>query len=350
MITLYIKDNTGALRFWSIEDTFDGIEMSFGQVGGAVQYKQEIIEEGKGGRDIDEQIESRMQSRINKQKDKGYVEDIELAKSRRAVNSLGLKKPMLAMPHGKVKDLYTGASYVQNKYDGNRCLIHNDGVSTFAYTRNGKPFTTLSHILDGIKIPEGMTIDGELYCHNTPLQTIVSWGKRKQENTKKLKFIAYDIIADDPYKDRLALLEKLDLGKSAEVATTALYDGFTPDSLNTLLRKTIDNNYEGLIMRKGDVGYEDGKRSKSLIKVKAWISEECRVKDVVASEDGWGILVCVYKGKEFRVSAPGTIQYKTHVLNQKQIYIGKDVTVEFANLTLAGVPFHPVAVAFRDYE
>ena len=35
------------------------------------------------------------------------------------------------------------------------------------------------------------------------------------------------------------------------------------------------------------VGYEDGKRSGSLIKLKDWLDQEFKIVDVSASADGW---------------------------------------------------------------
>ena len=61
MVKLYTKDNAGAIRFWEINEDEVGLEMRYGQVDGAVQYSYEDIPFGKGGRTLEEQIESRMQ-------------------------------------------------------------------------------------------------------------------------------------------------------------------------------------------------------------------------------------------------------------------------------------------------
>lgn len=358
--TLYIRDNSGAMIQWRVAETETGIMMEYGQVGGSMQIKYEDIDEGKGGRSLDEQIQSRMESRINSKRDKGYVESYEKAATNKATNILGYCKPMLAIPYEKVPRTYFNDCYIQRKYDGNRCLIHNNGTRTIAYTRNGKLFTTLGHILKDVDIPVGMTLDGELYCHGVPLQRIVSWGKRLQQDTAKLKFIAYDIISPEPYSTRLAVLRELKkdkLGDSIELAETLRYGPNSPVELdvigvNKLLKEFIDDGYEGAIIRHGSKGYEDGKRSRNLIKVKAWQSCECEVIGVEQSVDGWAILICLYKGKTFRVSAPGDMSEKHRAWDNRHAIIESDipVTVEYANLTKDGIPFHPVAVAWRDYE
>ena len=57
--TLYIKDNAGHLRYWKCYEVLNGLEIEYGVCGGTPLYQSEDIEEGKGGRDQDEQIASR---------------------------------------------------------------------------------------------------------------------------------------------------------------------------------------------------------------------------------------------------------------------------------------------------
>ena len=347
---LYIKDNKGALREWGIQFDGEDIVIRHGQVGGSMQYQREFVAEGKAARTLEEQIDSRIQSRINKQLDKGYVSSINEAASRdRPLNTMGLPKPMLAHKLRDVRNInYTGA-IAQPKFDGNRCLIYcEDGINK-AYSRNGKPVTAIKHILQDIQLEEGMILDGELYCHGYPLQTIVSWIKREQEETLKLKYHLYDIVAPDlAYKARSEVIRTLPLGKSI----SPVYGDpiGSHEALIEAFRRYRGQGYEGAILRWGDFGYEDGKRSKSLVKVKEWQDDEFVVIDILRSSDDWAILVCELSdsGKTFRVSAPGSITEKQVVLDNRDRYIGRSVTVEYANLTKDGVPFHPVATHWRD--
>ena len=116
-----------------------------------------------------------------------------------------------------------------------------------------------------------------------------------------------------------------------------------------MLETALFAGYEGLILRDKNAKYEVGTRSKGLIKVKRFDDREYKVIDVVSSNDGWGILVCVTdQGKIFRVSAPGSMSNKTQILNEKDSFIGLNVTIQYANLTPDGIPFHPVALRFRE--
>lgn len=371
--TLYIRDNAGKVRYWTARPEPDGLEIEHGVLGGTPQYQYESIEFGKGGRDQDEQIESRINSRASKQLDKGYVEDLSIAETMKPMNRLGFAKPMLAKKSEDVDltRMMTKPFYLQNKLDGNRCLVHNDGTGLIAYTRNGKEFKTLKHILEPLEsvAPAGYTIDGELYVHGVSLQTIVSWGKRLQPDTLKLELHAYDLIADEGFGARYnelgAILRGVISNPSNPIKLVATGE-FTPGSganfggLSPLLSKAREKGYEGLMFRSDyaldrgvfkPVGYEDGKRSGSLIKLKHWLDQEFPIVDIKPSADGWAILWCkAPNGKMFTVSCPGDVTFKRYVLNNKEKYIGKNVTVQFAYWTEDGLPFHCVANAIRDYE
>lgn len=351
-VTLYKKDVSGTIRVWEIEGTIlEGqglIEISYGTLDGAMLSQIEQVDEGKAARTLTEQVQSRIASRIGRQRDKGYTHKLEEAKVTTPTNQLNLKLPMLAQKFkGEIPDVF----YLQHKFDGNRCLVHNNGDRLIAYTRAGKENPNLDHILQDVDIPVGCTLDGELYSHGVPLQTIRSWVSRKQENTKKLQYMVYDIISEESYSKRLETLNNLPLGARITIART---ERFTRDSLasrggiSALLDKAREKGYEGLILRTDGTGYEDGKRSKSLIKIKKWEDDEFLVTDIITSADGWAILVCITNSGTFKVSAPGTISNKEEIFKNKSDYIGKKVTVEYANLTKKGLPFHPVAIAFRE--
>ncbi len=345
-----MKDNTGSMRVWSISSIGQTITIRHGQLGGSMQYKLETVQTGKATRTLDEQMMSRMASRISKQRDKGYRSNIDTAKGMdRPVNTLGMPKPMLAKKLRDVKDIDFTNAIAQPKLDGNRCLIYRSEIDgkNRAYSRNGKPMEAIDHILDDISIGDNTILDGELYCHGYPLQTIVSWVKRKQENSLKLKYHLYDIVMNWPYKERLEVLENTIHGDTVELVPSVSCNDIS--ELMMHFREYREQGYEGAILRWGETGYEDGKRSKSLVKVKAWEDDEFFVIDIIPSKDGWGILVCDDKhGETFRVSAPGSMPEKYKILINKELYIGRDVTVEYANLTNDGVPFHPVAIGFRD--
>lgn len=349
MTTLYTKDAAGRIRFWDIDHNGEEIEIQYGMLGGEVQTKYEYVDEGKQGRDIDEQLDSRVGSRINKKLDAGYVYNVrDLEKGVR--NAIGLRKPMLAKKmEGRVKF----PCKVQHKYDGHRCLVKKNVSHIVAYSRNGKVLNNIVHILDDLMCITGLnnlTFDGELYRHGWSLQKISSCVKRRQPGSEEIQYIIYDVMMDIPYQKRYEILHTLEWGideldlKNIVVAETLTAQN--DEDIYRMFAKSRSLGYEGSIVRHSDKGYEDGKRSTSLLKVKKRFDTECMVIGIKPSADGWAILSCLYNGKEFAVSAPGSMQEKYKVMKDHSDYLGQYVKVEFPNLTEGGVPFHPVAMSW----
>lgn len=357
-VTLYAKDNLGRIREWTIRAVENGLEIEHGLYGGSMQIQFEQIEHGKSTRTLDEQIMLQMSSRIHKKRDAGYVHRLEDAQLQARTNVLGLKRPMLAQTYEHPSKVSAGA-YWQLKYNGFRCLVKKTASGVVAYSRNGKLIESIDHITETIStyMDEGDTWDGELYCHGETLQTIASWTKKKQPNTKKIKYHIYDMISNAPFAERYrALQEALQDTENLPftLVPTTLVSSDTAgyrSVIGGLLRAARLDGYEGLMIRHGSKPYEDGKRSSSLLKVKVWLDEEYQIVGISESKDGWGILECkLPNGSTFSVSAPGTIQQKKDVLKRPDEFIGKWVTVQYAELTKDGIPFHPVATQYRNKE
>lgn len=354
--TLYIKDNKKKIRCWSIEVEDNLIIITHGEMGGTMQVKTEVVPYGKGGRNRAEQIVSRVESRIHDQMKKGYVYSLKEAEvSIGAVNLLKLPKPMLAKKFNDVPNVDLETSFIQRKYNGHRCLITKQNGKVFAYSRQGLIIPAVEHITDeiAVHIDDGEIIDGELYHHGTKLQTISSWIKRKQPETRNLSYIMYDCIMNEPYKARLDRLCQIQTFDNLFVAPTKYaYEGF---SVKSELEQYLAEGYEGVMIRQGNHVYEAGKRSGSLIKLKKILGgvgheEDFEVIDIHESIDGWAILECrMQDGQTFRVTAPGTMEDKYEVANNPEMYIGQFVNVEYFDTTASGKPFHAVAIRFVDY-
>lgn len=345
--TLFYLGANEKLYQWNIIVNDNIIEIQHGRYGGLLSSTYEEIKKGKGGRSLFGQVQSRVNSRINTQKLRGYKETIEEARLGRT-NSLNLPKPMLAQQWNKVKNIDTEDMFVQYKYDGNRCLITRQGDEILAYSRKGKLIESIKHILDGIDMPEGMVIDGELYYHKTPVSTIRSWISRSQPDTLKLNYHAYDIIAPIPYKYRLQMLRQITFNESGGVVPTWHKSELTK-SINEMMQEARTNHYEGLILRDNKTGYEIGKRSKSLIKLKDFQDAEFLIDEIYRSEKGRPMATCLTdEGLPFDVVLPGTMNEKEYYLTNREQYIGKYMTIEFSQWTPDGLPFHAVAKCFHE--
>lgn len=361
MVTLYRKhaNGVGTWRIFQVGNMQEAVKTLTIQhatvMGGSMVTHTEVISQGLGGRTIEEQCALRMTSRISRMLDKGYKYTLEEAKAG-DTNQLGLIRPMLARAFDKIAFNIPEGSLLQDKLDGHRCLIVNDGGEIRAYSRQGKPIESISHILDEVRkhLPDGMTIDGELYRHGVPLQTLASWIKRKQPETEKIRYHVYDIVSDDDYRVRHEELLQLfcsefGYGKSpVKVVPCIEYE--SNEQIFKLLHERREEGFEGIMIRLPHRPYEPGKRSTSLIKVKAFLDDDFECIDIVPSPKGQGG-VCILKarnGSTFRTSAPGSIIEKVNQLNNKMHFIGSFLTVQYSTLTRDGIPFHPAALRWRE--
>lgn len=356
-VTLYAKDGKGNIRVWTGRITDSGLEYEWGSLGGSMQLQCEEVE-AKSTRTWDEQCMLQLSSKVAKKRDAGYCYKLEDAQNNARTNALNLARPMLAQTYGHPRQVKESALW-QYKYNGLRCLMVKTAQGIVAYSRNGKPFTTLGHITSGLEdiMEEGDTFDGELYIHGKTLQTILSFIKRKQPGTADIKYHIYDKISDEPFWKRYKDLQEAiggDDNRPFRVVPT-LTLAAPVGGLATAIKATLGGaralGYEGIMIRHSAAGYESGKRSKSLLKVKVWLDEEYEIIAVHDSKDGWAILECkLPNGRSFTVSAPGSIAEKRNVLRYRANYLGKWVSVQFAEFTKDGIPFHPVATMFRNKD
>lgn len=340
-ITTLYKQGAKHLQVWKISVIGSIIVIEWGVEGGTLQGKTEEITAGKGGRSLHEQIASRVASRVNKQQLLGYKLSRAEALAGKS-NALGFVQPMLALVASKAK-VDTSKALVQYKYDGNRCLITRTEDGLVAYTRRGKVIDTIDHILDEIDIPLGTTLDGELYAHGHTLQEIVSWVRKKQPGTKRVRYHSYDSVSDKTYIERLYDVEDYLVGNQYSEAVPTWHIQQCK-SLEDKFGEAREQGYEGLILRVGDEGYQPNKRSKSLLKVKEKFDGEFKIQDITLSSRGVPVIDCGI----FDATAPGTYEEKRMMYNNREEYIGKMLHVEYYNVTKDGIPFQPIAKEVRN--
>lgn len=354
MIKLYRKNanSIGTWRIWS-----EGVIIHIAHatvIGGSEVFHREEVETNLSGRTIDEQVALRIRSRISRMLDKGYKSTFEEAQQSQT-NQLGLERPMLAHPIDRVSNVNYEGAVLQKKLDGHRCLITSSEGELIAYSRQGKPIPAIKHILQALstRLPDGVTIDGELYCHGVKLQTIGSWIKREQPATANLYFVGYDLISDDRYTERhrelAGILKGADTNAPGKVMALPYRPWSGHDEQSSYFRRVRDEGFEGLMLRVDNRGYEAGRRSSSLLKIKEWHDEEFRVIGFNRSSTGWAICICeTASGNRFDCSAPGSVMEKLRVWENQSEYLGRYLTVEFAHWTDDGLPFQPTAIRWRD--
>ena len=343
-------------RVWRIFQTDKNhYRIEYGLLNGAMQHTDNYVPCGKANRTTQQQIELQINSAIERQLQNGYHRTIGAAFANPHTFVNDLLRPMLALQLKRVKTVDWSSTIMQPKFDGHRCMIGNVNGEIIAWTRRGNLIETIPHITDELQLPEGTILDGELYIHGKPLQHISSLVKRLQDESAKLKFMCFDLVADTTFAERFQLAGEIIRG--TEHCILSPFEAIQKDEIPARLNAAVEEGYEGLMVRQNEYAYAPGKRHKSLIKVKKLFDAEFKIIDILRSKEGWAILVCetydveelgIQSGKIFNVSAPGSIAEKVQIWNNRQAYIGRDVNVQYAQLTNAGIPFHAVATRICD--
>ena len=260
--------------------------------------------------------------------------------------------------------------YIQPKLDGVRCIIRKDG----AFSRNGKSFKNVEHILKELKplfdyAPE-LILDGELYNHElkedfNKIISLVRKTKRitdedRRESQRLIQFHNYDIF--NVNRQGLSYVERLDLMRHIQRKYNLLYMRAVSTQivnnkvdLNLLNKINKKQGYEGSMVR-NNMPYEPGKRSWTLQKVKEWQDTEMTITWFVEGkgkfENGLGKFVGLDEDlREVEVPWPSlTIEERKEVWKNKESYLGKVLTFEYFERTPAGAYRFPRAKGIRDYE
>lgn len=360
MKTLYSKRSDGKLQEWSIEIQGNKFRVCSGIVGGKIVVNQWTVCKGKNvGRSNETTPETQAsleaQSKWDRQVAEGYSEDPK---------TVGAKhfEPMLAKNYKDRADKVGFPVYSDRKYDGIRCVISKLG----AFSRNGKPFVTVPHILKALlplfKKHPGLILDGELYIDSlTPdFNTVVSLVKRPKpsaadlERSKIIEYHVYDCFqtGKEIFSQRKSFMDS-ELKGLANVVIVEHVLVHNQAELDSEYEKYLVEGYEGQIIRIDDI-YEN-KRSAFLLKRKEFITDEYKVLDITEGQGnrsgGAGFATLENKdGSTFKSSFKGSVEFLIKALRDKKKIIGKMATVKFFALTPAGVPRFPYIISIRDYE
>ena len=244
--------------------------------------------------------------------------------------------PMLANKWEDRQKYINEPFYVQPKIDGVRLLVSNKGC----FSRTGKPVRGVEHLARGLR--DGEYLDGECYAPDKTFEEITSMFKM---NPKSLEFHVFDYF--DLNRPNLTFEER------KERVTVDTFLVKSKDGIQKYHDMFVRLGHEGVMIREASSIYEIGKRSNYLLKHKAFQTEEYEIVDVkegTGREKGTAIWVCKVGEQHFSAKPEGTLEVRRKLLEEKDKYIGKQLTVRYQNLTALGVPRFPVGVAIRDYE
>lgn len=374
-LPIIFKENAlGAVISWYIR--FDkkckSLIIEFGQVDGKIQIDTiEVIP--KSNRTLEEQALLEMNSRYIKKKREGYNEQ-NLKPP--------LKGPMLAKKYEPDKTKLNFPVGLTTKIDGIRCLsLFYNGKIRY-YSRNNVEWHHFSDIFDShiesflSYLPNGLTLDGELYSPNINFNKISSIVK-KDKNTKPddiqkyIKYYIFDSNEEAPYEERWSNLIKAykNYIKSLKkedfmIVIMNTYWAENTQDIEKFHKYVTHLGFEGTMIRKlytsnkTEKGYNESLyipgRGNRILKHKDIQDEEAEIIDVISGKGRDSELALVKlkdkRGNKFIVKPSATNQVRKKWLKNPSLILGKMMTFEFQELTEKGVPRFPRGKAIRDYE
>ena len=277
-------------------------------------------------------------------------------------------KPMLAYPVSDKPIDYSKPVYMQPKLDGVRCLIQCDNGVVTAYSRTGKVWKNIDHILKEL-IPfftkhPNVILDGELYNHNfrDNFEGIISMVRKTKPTDKdvidsfnNVQFHCYDIVNK---KMKFSTRNKWitdNIQESYCVITVPTVQMTSEDGARLTHAVNLKAGYEGSIVRL-DTPYQC-KRSHSLRKFKDFSDAEA---NIVGYEEGKGkrtgtlgkFIMQDDDGNQFGCPPGKGHNYKDLAIMLANIheYMGQRATFTYFEKTKAGSYRHPLFKCIRNYE
>jgi len=258
--------------------------------------------------------------------------------------------------------------FMQPKLDGVRCIIQlNDEGKVYAYSRTGKPWLNIEHILQDLKPwfdqnPD-VILDGELYNHDLrdDFNKIISLVRKtkptdldRSEAAKLVQFHCYDYANGfDSYGIRMNNLATSDMYSYCVRYVHATV--VTENQTSIQHQCNLDEGYEGSILRL-DKPYQR-KRSYNLQKFKDFHDTEATIVGYVPGKGKrtgtlGKFLMIDDDGVEFGCPPGKGYNYKmlANILDNVSEYIGKRATFTYFERTPAGSYRHPFYKAIRNYE
>ncbi|MDB0027160.1 hypothetical protein N9D80_01230 [Flavobacteriales bacterium] len=277
------------------------------------------------------------------------------------------KKPMLAYPVSDKPIDYTKPVFMQPKLDGVRCLIQCDNSVVKAYSRTGKEWKNIDHILKSLEpffqANPDVILDGELYNHalKDNFEKIISCVRKQKptaidraESRKLVQFHCYDVVDDVvTFSNRTQWLQtnlKPTYGIKLVPTILSITNQYQAHAYHDINLKA---GYEGSILRL-NTEYQC-KRSHSLRKFKDFHDAEAVITDWV---EGKGkrvgtigkFMAIDADGNEFGMPVMDNFKKLQTMFKEMQSWVGKEATFTYFERTKANSYRHPLFKAIRDYE
>lgn len=249
--------------------------------------------------------------------------------------------------------------YISQKLNGTRCFYYKGKL----YSRQGKEFTGLDHIVDDIhKLESIMNIskneyifDGELLLKDRSVgdseafQIGTGIANSKDKDKSVLQLVIFDLLpvnefevgrSSATYRKRKQLLEQLrtmiyssDIHNIDIVRT--FYEGYDHEQVEKWLTYAEENDMEGIMLNL-DFPYEC-KRVRHLIKVKKFYTLDLRVieldKGTGRNKDRLGKAYVEYKGNKVGVGSGFSDELRDYYWQHPNELVGKIIEVKYKEKT-----------------
>jgi len=278
-------------------------------------------------------------------------------------------KPMLAYKVDAKPIDWSENVFMQPKLDGVRCIIQTDDQGkVIAYSRTGKPWLNINHILKDLKPffdqQPDVILDGELYNHDLrdDFEQIISLVRTQKpspyvrsKSKKLVQFHCYDYAnGSDSYKTRMDNLAVASFySYCVKYVPTSVVYHYNHAKLKH--EAFLERGYEGSILRLNKP-YEQ-KRSYSLQKFKDFHDAEATIIGYVKGKGKrtgtlGKFIMKDDEGIEFGCPPGKGFNYKdlTKILNNIDDYIGQRATFTYFERTKANSYRHPMFKTLRNYE
>ena len=276
------------------------------------------------------------------------------------------KKPMLAYPVSSKPINYDDKIFIQPKLDGVRCVIQYDNSEVKAYSRTGKEWKNIDHILFNLRpwfiLNPDVILDGELYNHDlkNDFEKIISLVRKQKpddidmiESADMVQFHCYDIIDETKtFEERNTFIIQ-DVPRNHCIKHVKTQAVATESLAKVVHQQNLDNGYEGSILRTNDV-YKCG-RSWNLRKFKDFHDDEALLLDWVEGKGKRKGTIGKFmaqdtEGNIFGMPVMDKFQYLQDNFEEMKTWVGKLATFTYFERTNANSYRHPLFKCIRDYE
>lgn len=363
--TLYKTARTGKTQVFDIEVNSGTYTVSWGVVGGARQSKTTTCV----GKNIGRSNETSPEDQAILEANAIWTKKQKANYSTSASAPTTVYLPMKVNDYHDFKHKIVFPAFSSVKLNGVNCEYRIIDGKLRLLSRGGEDYPIPAHqaeealrLLDHL---DGISINGEMYCHGEHLQDIMAATKKHNALTPKLKFHIFDFPnAGGTYAERCTKLypavAELDLQSIATINVGVVEDH---DDIAEQHDDVVAEGYEGLVVRNRTALYEYNTRSLDVFKVKAVQDAEFRVMDYKLDKNGHAVFECdalpitvktddneAFGLKPFSVKLRGTNEERLAMAAEAGSYIGKFLTVSFECFSKDGIPLKPVGVMFRTVD